>query len=193
MPTLLELVETYRTRFAPKRRLEREHYAALDDLQAAVLHAALAINPNGKRHSHQWCLREEALQEGANLLSAERELLRSASFCELFSTASRIADTVAGLGEMWAYDTAERISAFLGVEPDAVYVHRGTRTGAKALGLPWRRDRLTSMDLPAELRSLSFGEVEDFLCIYKDAFRGGRHPVSCACFGTGRATGPRCG
>jgi hypothetical protein len=51
-----------------------------------------------------------------------------------------------------------------------VHLHRGTRTGARALGLDTSRSFLKPTDLPKEIRSLRPHEIEDFLCIYKHHF-----------------------
>ena len=52
-------------------------------------------------------------------------------------------------------------------EPDRVYLHSGTREGARALGLAAERSFLPMDELPPELRRLKPREVEDLLCIYK--------------------------
>jgi hypothetical protein len=57
------------------------------------------------------------------------------------------------------------VGQYLRLEPGKVYVHSGTRVGAKRLGLNWRNDMLEMSDLPAELQVLSAAEVEDFLCV----------------------------
>jgi hypothetical protein len=49
---------------------------------------------------------------------------------------------------------------------EAVYLHAGTREGARALNLSGK-----TIDV-RELRKLSAEEIEDCLCIYKDALRG---------------------
>jgi hypothetical protein len=62
-----------------------------------------------------------------------------------------------------------------------VYLHAGTRTGARALGLAARAATLDVSELPAEFHSLEPHEVEDVLCIFKDKFTSSRrmpvHPV----------------
>ncbi|MBI1997211.1 MAG: hypothetical protein HYW03_03845 [Deltaproteobacteria bacterium] len=72
------------------------------------------------------------------------------------------------------YDTALRIGARLGLEPERVYIHSGTRVGARRLGLDWRAKWIEPKDLPKPLRSLPPWQVEDILCIYKDWFTQGR-------------------
>ena len=65
------------------------------------------------------------------------------------------------------YDTALRIGAKLGLEPEVVYLHRGARSGMKALGLGAGRLFVEVYELPHELRSLRPHEIEDCVCIYK--------------------------
>jgi hypothetical protein len=65
------------------------------------------------------------------------------------------------------YDTALRIGAKLGLEPEVVYLHRGTRRGVRALGLDADRTFVALGELPHELRALRPHEIEDCLCIYK--------------------------
>jgi hypothetical protein len=65
------------------------------------------------------------------------------------------------------YDTAVRIGAKLDMSPDRVYLHAGTRAGARVLGLEWRADSVELSALPSAFRGLPGFEVEDILCIYK--------------------------
>jgi hypothetical protein len=81
---------------------------------------------------------------------------------------------IRGLGELFCYDTSLRLGAFLNRGPEFIYLHRGTREGARALGLNARVQYLTSSQLPAEIRKLAPLEAEDFLCIYKTHFRKGK-------------------
>ena len=67
------------------------------------------------------------------------------------------------------------IGAYLGVAPEKVYLHTGTRKGAKVLELNVASDCLEPDELPPPLRRLSPDDAENFLCIFKDAFR--RHPA----------------
>jgi hypothetical protein len=77
---------------------------------------------------------------------------------------------------MYIYETADRIAHVRGpaFAPDRVYLHRGTRAGAIALGFDLStRDKTLRIDqLPRELQSLTAREAEDVLCIYKDVFTG---------------------
>jgi hypothetical protein len=78
----------------------------------------------------------------------------------------------AGLGELYFYDTALRIGAKLGVLPQAVYLHAGTRAGATTLGLIVDGSVLLKSELPELPQKLQPHEVEDVLCIYKKYFAG---------------------
>jgi len=99
----------------------------------------------------------------------------ASSFDELFELVEALIRPIYGIGELAVYDTALRIGERLGLEPTKVYLHRGTREGAKALGLAYRRKAIELAELPTELRSLPARELEDVLCIYKDEFTGRRH------------------
>ena len=55
------------------------------------------------------------------------------------------------------------------LEPEKVYVHSGTRDGARKLLPDFAVDETIEMnELPAPIRRLKPREVEDFLCVYKD-------------------------
>jgi hypothetical protein len=78
-----------------------------------------------------------------------------------------LTEPIPGIGELTVYDTALRIGAHFGLEPERVYVHAGTREGARALGFENRRTTIDMNELPEPLQRLSAREAEDMLCIYK--------------------------
>jgi hypothetical protein len=78
------------------------------------------------------------------------------------------------IGGLYCYDVAHRIGQSLRLEPCKVYLHRGTREGARRLGLDWRKKSLEMSELPTELRAMTPAEVEDFLCVCRDEFAGVR-------------------
>jgi hypothetical protein len=93
----------------------------------------------------------------------------------LFELVREIIGPIPGIGELTVYDTAVRIGARFQLEPDRVYLHAGTRDGAKALlDVDGPREAIERDELPAQLRVLSPREIEDLLCIYKDALRASR-------------------
>jgi hypothetical protein len=77
---------------------------------------------------------------------------------------------IPGIGELTVYDISQRIGSRFDLEPDRVYLHSGTRVGARALGFDGRRASLEVAELPDELtEQLRPRELEDLLCIYKNA------------------------
>ena len=84
------------------------------------------------------------------------------------------------IGRLMVYDTSLRVGARLHLLPDRVYLHAGTRVGARALGLDWRADHVAMAHLPRALRLLGPHEIEDCLCIYK------REIARLSCFTTAR-------
>jgi hypothetical protein len=58
-----------------------------------------------------------------------------------------------GIGTLTASDTALRIGGFLKLQPDRVYLHAGTKDGAKLFGLG-DRTSITAADLWVPFRRL---------------------------------------
>lgn len=138
----------------------------------AVERAALARLVTGKRHPHQRRIPRAALDESRRLLGMNLKKIRSArSFDDLYGLICRLIAHVPGIGELTIYDTSLRIAAHFGLEPTKVYLHAGTRAGARALGIDARTGVLEMHDLPLAFSRLKPREVEDALCIYKTDFR----------------------
>jgi len=164
--TLAGVVRAYRQDYQRGARAELEYYANLPSLEAAIARASRAERPDGKRHDHQTRVRQDALQEMERRL-AKTSLRSYKSFADLHSFLECSIGTIPGIGELMVYDTALRIGAKLGLEPEVVYLHRGTRSGMKALGLDIGRQFIELHELPQALRSLRPHEIEDCVCIYK--------------------------
>ena len=138
-------------------------------LRAAIDTAARAVDSRGRRFSHQYRIRRGAIGEAtAALLAIEKQLARANSFEALFELVSKQLQDVAGIGALYWYDTAFRIGAYRRLFPLCVYLHAGTRTGARALGLDYRKNALEMSEIPAALLKRKPHEVEDILCMYKD-------------------------
>lgn len=125
--------------------------------------ASLARTASGK-HLHQWRVRNALLRRFC------RHVLRAAvhharTFDELHARVEDAAQRVAGIGELAIYDTAHRIGAYLGLDPKRVYLHRGTRKGAAALGLGRGRKTVEVWGLPRPFCRLRPYEIEECLCI----------------------------
>jgi hypothetical protein len=95
-------------------------------------------------------------------------LQRAKSFDDLHDRVYRALEPIYGIGQLMVYDTALRVGAKLGMAPTRVYLHAGTRQGARALGMNWRAQHLAVREFPRELRELEAHEIEDCLCIFAD-------------------------
>ncbi len=148
-------------------------YAGLDSLETAIEFAALARTTTGaiSNHQRQWIDRGRMAQSGDILMTEKSQIASCKSFDSLIILIQKLLVGVPGLGELYYYDTARRIGAFLGLYPARVYLHRGTRDSAKALGLDHRKPYLNMSGLPNELRRLEPRQVEDFLCQYKEKLK----------------------
>ena len=123
-----------------------------------------------------------SLEESERRLTANLGELRAySSFDELFDLVETLIRPIHMIGELTVYGTSLRIAARFGLEPERVYLHAGTRVGARRLGLDWEARALEPQTLPAPLRDLKAHEVEDVLCIYDSWFlpRGGDRGAPC--------------
>lgn len=168
--TLRAIVADYIRRYREPAAREMQFYTRQRSLADAVDRAARCVLPSGKRHSHQYRIPGEALEAArARLLGAD---LRSCqSFGDLHSRVDSLIRDIHMVGALVVYDVSHRIGAHLGLAPERVYLHAGTREGARALGLGRGRDALDLDELPGEFGSLTPAEAEDCLCIYKEAIR----------------------
>jgi hypothetical protein len=152
---------------------EVDWLAAQPSLRAAIEVAAAATDRDGRRHPHQRRLSRATIRHAtAALLAAEARIRSAESFDALHERITAQLRDVAGAGELYAYDSAVRIGMYLRLAPTRVYLHAGTRQGARALGLDYRKPALEVSELPLPLRRRQPAEVEDILCIYKDWFSG---------------------
>ncbi len=169
---LKKLSRHYTINHRPRSRDELEWFRNQSSVEDTIRLAALAVDACGKRLSHQRRITKENLERARTiLLSATNDLKQCKTFDELLNLVESDLHGIRGLGELYAYDTALRIGAKLGLLPEKVYLHRGTRKGAKALELDWKARALEVTAIPDELQELEPREIEDFLCVYKDKFQ----------------------
>lgn len=169
---LAAAVEDYRMRHQRKHARELDFFRLpkLSD-EDAVSAAALCQLPSGKRHPHQRRIPRAALDESRQRLLMNLDAIRAcSSFDELYEFVERLIRPIPMIGELTVYDTSLRIGARFGLEPELVYLHAGTRVGARRLGLNWRARALDRDSLPPALRALTAHEIEDVLCIYEEWF-----------------------
>jgi hypothetical protein len=164
------LVRHYITHYRPHKQTELNWFRRQPSFEATISMAAKAENERGLRYSHQYRITRKAIQEANRLLLEKHDVLQKCkSFHELWQRIRIVLDKVTGLGELYIYDTSLRIGAYLNHLPDRVYLHAGTRTGARAFGIISRHEEWIEVhELPSILRELPPHEVEDILCIYKD-------------------------
>jgi hypothetical protein len=163
------IVRHYLTNYQPGSEQELNWFRAQPSVASAIKMASLAIrDEKGKRFLHQRRINRFVLFESESiLLSAESAISKAKSFDELFGLIKNLLQDIKGLGELYYYDTALRIGSKLNLVPTKVYLHAGTRVGAKALGLNHKEQYLELNALPKELLRLQPYEIEDVLCIYK--------------------------
>lgn len=163
--TIADVVDDYIVRFRGPARDELRWFADQPSLKAAIHMAGTATGEHGKL-VHQWRRPRALLRAFANRLTGRIDAIRNArSFDALYDIVESAA--LKGIAALTIYDTALRIGAFLNVEPEDVYLHAGTKVGARALGFH-RRETLSERELPNAFRRLTPSEIEDCLCIYKD-------------------------
>ena len=165
--SIAAIAQDYVRRHQPKAARELQSFRNIRSLEEAITQAGLARRPDGKRWSHQRRIPVAVLERATQRLRRGR-LESARSFADLIGRVSAAVRSVRGVGELYRYDTALRIGAHLRVLPREVYLHAGTRVGARAIGLDHRAESVSLGQLPVGLRRLQPHEVEDVLCIYKD-------------------------
>lgn len=141
-------------------------------LGESIRKAAMAETDSG-RHPHQRRISGSALKDFAEKLKKkEDKILFATSFAEIHEIVESC--RIKGIGPLTIYDTALRISVSLKPRrlPKKVWLHAGTKIGAKRLGVKiLRGEKNLPVDrFPASLRILKPHEIEDFLCRAKKCF-----------------------
>jgi hypothetical protein len=180
--TLDEIVRDYIREHRDDARREMRFFAIQRDTYEAIHKAALCELPSGKRHSHQCRIPKAALKEAERgLQRISRKLSAAPDFAALHDLIEARIGGIRGIGALTVYDIAHRIGAHFGKAPKRVYLHAGTKVGARSLGASGRT--VDPKLLPKSLSRLEPSEIEDCLCIYKDAMQGRRY----RCGGSGCA------
>jgi len=135
------------------------------------------------RHPHQEVFTDkEGNQRGINVFIAKQvehnlqARIEDLKKCSNFSQVIKIVEEckVKGFGDLSIYDTAVRIGTYLGIEPDKVYLHAGTRVGIKQLEEKGylvegssKRKTIGLNEMPKEFGNLSADEIQHFACSKK--------------------------
>ena len=157
------------------RRLDDElAYFRRLRLQFAVEEAAKAIGPDGKMLSHQHRVGGDSCGDAAKrLLECLSEIEKCKGFDELLTLVRQATQPVTRFGDHAQYDTTLRIAAKLTTPeailmPKVVYLHAGTREGARQLGFDTTQEFLTMQEIeqhhPELLRLKEPYHIENFLC-----------------------------
>lgn len=162
------IVAAYLQTNAPKEERYLQYYRIQRSLPDAIEKAAMAELPGGKRFSHQRRIPQEVLKQVKHALMAQHdEIAECQTFENLFQLIGRATRLIHGVGPLLVYDTAHRLGAYLKLRPEVVYLHAGTRTGARALGLNHAAPKLPRSAFPKAFWRLLPEQIEDCLCIYK--------------------------
>jgi hypothetical protein len=163
------VVRDYVERRRDDAREELNHFRRQPDFRSAIRTAALALNSVNHKHAHQWRIPRATLKAWRTELSRRASSLQSCNdFEELMQIARKVGKSIWGIGELTVYDTVHRIGAYLRKAPSKVYLHAGTREGAKAIGINGSRTFILPDEMPRPFRRLKAYEIEDCLCIYKN-------------------------
>jgi len=163
-----ELLRHYRAHGMVDAEREIARIKKCDSLSEAIDRAAKCINYDDKRHSHQRRIRKSALLQATKSL---KKYITDFEGCRNFDDVLKIVSDntrILGIGDLYRYDVAHRISAYLGFFPDKIYLHAGTREGAKIHATVHNKHWITKSEVHRELRILSESDIENFLCIYKN-------------------------
>ena len=166
------IVRNYQSKFKDRARDELDWFRDQSDIRSAIENAALARDRRGKRYSHQRRLNKDVLAGARSILLSNQRAIESVKdFDELISLVTLLLKPLYGTGDLYVYDTSLRMGAKLGLLPEKIYLHAGTRDGAEALGISSEEDVIDPNRLPEEFQELEPYEIEDVLCIYKDILK----------------------
>jgi len=174
---LSAIVRHYVRHSYPTHERELSWFRHQASLEETLKVAGRAENCHSKRYQHQRRITRIAIALATEtLMELHDRLQQSPSFHELWLLLRAHLKPIRGIGELYIYDTAVRIGAYLNRVPERVYLHAGTRVGARRFGLlPPReaqRNWLKREELPSILRTLPPSHVENLLCIYKHRWTG---------------------
>lgn len=148
---------------------------AIDKDFDMIVDKAFYIDGSKKRYSHQYCIKSTAYEDyRKKVKELKAEISNAKYFDEIleFLTLRGVKknfEHINGIGELTEYDIALRIGACYGIYPQKVYLHAGTREGAKRIGIKtYKRKYLEISELPKWLQVVEPHLIEDFLCICKD-------------------------
>ena len=173
MTKLEEIIDDYKKKCLPDVENEIEWFTEPTTLNDQIDRACSSMMSWNKKHMHQASIPPVSLLSCATAIkNVHKNLKQCNNFDELHGL---IASTIANvnprrIGRLTIYDIALRIGWNLKKCPDVVYLHAGTRIGAKVL-IPKLTGYTLSIDrLPLAFQVLTPSQAEDVLCRYADDF-----------------------
>ncbi len=167
LDSLEAIVHHYIANRRPEKQRElsefANHGASADD---GGLAAVVELAAKGQNNPHHYRRKEQTLRQVFERLQT-RNFARCDSFDAILQMLRNAIGDVDDVGPLFIYDAAIRIGAKLGLRPDKVYLHSGTRKGAVAMGLGRGKATLQTSELPHEFHRLEPAEIEDCLRIYR--------------------------
>ncbi|HNN82507.1 MAG TPA: hypothetical protein PKL30_26765 [Leptospiraceae bacterium] len=167
---LKSLVEEYKKKYLIERQREQKAYTLNRTLEDVVNNASLGKLSNGKKDLHARRIPLNLLrQANKRLMKKVPDLKKCKNFEELFLEVEKSIVDIKGIGKLTIYDIALKIGLFNKIFPEFVYLHSGALAGAKKIFKDRKGiKKLKREEFPLEMQELSCGDIENFLCIYKD-------------------------
>ena len=168
--TLSPIISDYIRKYRDRARAEMRFFEIQRSPSEAIHKAALCMLPSGKRHPHQRRIPRALLEQAeARLQAIGPNLARAADFSALHRIVENEIGNIRGIGALTVYDISHRIGAHFGKVPRLVYLHAGTKIGARVFNIGG--DSIDPGQLPKTFSRLTASEIEDCLCIYNDELR----------------------
>jgi hypothetical protein len=177
--SLPALVAVYQRTYGPRLAAYLDYFAKLASLDDAIRFAC--HGKDGQIHGHQHLVGKQKLERARKAIQRHADEIKACkSFDELVTLVEDCTAHIYRFGILAVYDTTLRLGAFLGLWPEVVYLHAGTKKGCKALGVAAKGGKVKLSVLPLPIRTMEPYQAEDFLCIFKDEF-GGTDAAAKAC------------
>ncbi len=168
---LSSLVAIYNRENGPNLDDDLQFYRNLASIDDAIRFAC--HGRNGKIHKHQRRVGRATLEHARKVLHRHTDKITACkSFDDLLTLVENRTSSIDRFGVLAAYDTSLRLGAYLGLSPQLVYTHAGTKKGCKALNVPTKGGKVEMVDLPSPINDMEPYHAENFLCIFKDRFSG---------------------
>lgn len=169
--SLASLVRLYQRKHGPRLTTYLDYFTTLQSLESAVRFAC--HGKDGKIHGHQYLVGKAKIEQARTELERHTDMIAACtSFEELLALVEDRTNGIDRFGTLAVYDTSLRLGAHLGLWPEVVYLHAGTKKGCKALGVVTKGGTVEMAKLPKLVQALEPYQAEDFLCIFKDQFAG---------------------